>query len=150
MLGFYLLLILGNLNLRRIPPKNVWHLQKAGLFEGFLRKYPPGNEHIPYQGTLEDDFPFPQVGYVIVPWRVLLFHLSPSSPIFNPKRRFFFLQQNLGRQALVYIHCTAGLGRAPATALAYMFLIQQMDLDEAYAELSPDLSWENGSKWGQT
>ena len=41
------------------------------------------------------------------------------------------------RQALVYIHCTAGLGRAPATALAYMFLIQQMDLDEAYAELSP-------------
>jgi len=38
-------------------------------------------------------------------------------------------------EALVYIHCTAGLGRAPATALAYMFLIEGMDLDEAYAEL---------------
>ena len=22
------------------------------------------------KGTFEDDFPFPQVGYVIVPWRV--------------------------------------------------------------------------------
>ena len=26
--------------------------------------YPPGKYHIPYQGTFEDDFPFPQVGYV--------------------------------------------------------------------------------------
>ncbi|CAE7295817.1 DSP4 [Symbiodinium pilosum] len=34
-----------------------------------------------------------------------------------------------------YIHCTAGLGRAPATALAYMFMIEGMDLDDAYAHL---------------
>ena len=27
-------------------------------------KYPPGNEHIPYQSTFEDDFCFPNVGYV--------------------------------------------------------------------------------------
>ena len=26
--------------------------------------YPPWNQHIPYQGTFEDGFPFPQVGYV--------------------------------------------------------------------------------------
>lgn len=38
-------------------------------------------------------------------------------------------------EALVYIHCTAGLGRAPATALAYMFMIEGMDLDEAYRQL---------------
>ena len=27
-------------------------------------RYPPGNQHIPSQGTFEDDFPFPKVGYV--------------------------------------------------------------------------------------
>ncbi|KAG2491413.1 hypothetical protein HYH03_010202 [Edaphochlamys debaryana] len=32
----------------------------------------------------------------------------------------------------VYIHCTAGLGRAPATALAYMFWLRDMQLDFAY------------------
>ena len=26
--------------------------------------YPPGNQHIPYQGMFEDDFLFPKVGYV--------------------------------------------------------------------------------------
>ena len=29
-----------------------------------LKKYHPGNWHIPHQGTFEDHFPFPQVGYV--------------------------------------------------------------------------------------
>ncbi|XP_058207708.1 phosphoglucan phosphatase DSP4, amyloplastic isoform X3 [Rhododendron vialii] len=32
---------------------------------------------------------------------------------------------------VTYIHCTAGLGRAPATALAYMFWIQGYKLSEA-------------------
>lgn len=32
---------------------------------------------------------------------------------------------------VTYIHCTAGLGRAPATVLAYMFWIQGYKLDEA-------------------
>ncbi|GIL97365.1 hypothetical protein Vretimale_3018 [Volvox reticuliferus] len=32
----------------------------------------------------------------------------------------------------VYIHCTAGLGRAPATALAYMFWLRGYQLDAAY------------------
>ncbi|KAG2454888.1 hypothetical protein HYH02_000719 [Chlamydomonas schloesseri] len=32
----------------------------------------------------------------------------------------------------VYIHCTAGMGRAPATALAYMFWLRGYQLDAAY------------------
>lgn len=32
----------------------------------------------------------------------------------------------------IYIHCTAGLGRAPATALAYMFWLRGYQLDAAY------------------
>ncbi|CDP13923.1 unnamed protein product [Coffea canephora] len=36
----------------------------------------------------------------------------------------------------VYVHCTAGLGRAPATAIAYMFWFQGMDLNTAYDELT--------------
>ncbi|KAL6493753.1 Phosphoglucan phosphatase DSP4, chloroplastic [Orobanche gracilis] len=33
---------------------------------------------------------------------------------------------------VTYIHCTAGLGRAPATALAYMFWVQGYTLNEAH------------------
>jgi hypothetical protein len=36
---------------------------------------------------------------------------------------------------LAYIHCTAGLGRAPGLALAYMFMIEGSCLDEAYERL---------------
>lgn len=32
----------------------------------------------------------------------------------------------------VYVHCTAGLGRAPAAAIAYLFWFEGMTLDEAY------------------
>eukprot|EP00850_Spirogloea_muscicola_P015325 SM000116S24246 [mRNA] locus=s116:381579:383045:+ [translate_table: standard] len=32
----------------------------------------------------------------------------------------------------VYIHCTAGLGRAPAVAIAYLFWFQDMDMGTAY------------------
>jgi len=35
----------------------------------------------------------------------------------------------------VYIHCTAGMGRAPAAALAYMTWLRGWDLDHAYAHL---------------
>jgi protein-tyrosine phosphatase len=35
-----------------------------------------------------------------------------------------------------YIHCTAGLGRAPATALAYMWWFKGMPLNDAYAHLT--------------
>ncbi|KAJ7974971.1 Phosphoglucan phosphatase [Quillaja saponaria] len=33
---------------------------------------------------------------------------------------------------VTYVHCTAGLGRAPATALAYMFWVQGYKLNEAH------------------
>ncbi|GAB2299404.1 Phosphoglucan phosphatase lsf2, chloroplastic [Dionaea muscipula] len=36
----------------------------------------------------------------------------------------------------VYVHCTAGLGRAPAVAIAYMFWFCSMDLNEAYITLT--------------
>lgn len=36
----------------------------------------------------------------------------------------------------VYVHCTAGLGRAPAVAIAYMFWFCNMDLDTAYKTLT--------------
>ena len=46
-----------------------WTLFFSGVVR--LHKYPPGNEHIPSKDNFEDDFPFPQVGYVIVPRRVV-------------------------------------------------------------------------------
>ncbi|XP_065870737.1 phosphoglucan phosphatase LSF2, chloroplastic isoform X1 [Euphorbia lathyris] len=36
----------------------------------------------------------------------------------------------------VYVHCTAGLGRAPAVAIAYMFWFCDMNLNEAYDKLT--------------
>nr|GMC61816.1 phosphoglucan phosphatase LSF2, chloroplastic [Ipomoea batatas] len=36
----------------------------------------------------------------------------------------------------VYVHCTAGLGRAPAVAIAYMFWFCDMDLTTAYETLT--------------
>ncbi|PIN02553.1 Dual specificity phosphatase [Handroanthus impetiginosus] len=36
----------------------------------------------------------------------------------------------------VYVHCTAGLGRAPAVAIAYMFWFCNMNLETAYKTLT--------------
>lgn len=36
----------------------------------------------------------------------------------------------------VYVHCTAGLGRAPAVAIAYLFWFCDMNLNEAYDMLT--------------
>ncbi|KAJ4786909.1 hypothetical protein LUZ62_038155 [Rhynchospora pubera] len=43
------------------------------------------------------------------------------------------ISQNKGR---VYVHCTAGLGRAPAVAIAYMFWFCNLNLNVAYNELT--------------
>ncbi|RLM98977.1 phosphoglucan phosphatase LSF2, chloroplastic-like [Panicum miliaceum] len=40
------------------------------------------------------------------------------------------------RKGRVYVHCTAGLGRAPAVAIAYMFWFEDMDLNTAYKKLT--------------
>lgn len=36
----------------------------------------------------------------------------------------------------VYVHCTAGLGRAPACCIAYLFWFRDFNLDEAYEHLT--------------
>ena len=36
----------------------------------------------------------------------------------------------------VYVHCTAGLGRAPAVCIAYLYWWCGMDLDDAYRYLT--------------
>lgn len=36
----------------------------------------------------------------------------------------------------VYVHCTAGLGRAPACCIAYLFWFRDFSLDEAYEHLT--------------
>ncbi len=41
-----------------------------------------------------------------------------------------------GRTPLVYVHCTAGLGRAPAVCIAYMYWFLGMNLDVAYKTLT--------------
>lgn len=36
----------------------------------------------------------------------------------------------------VYVHCTAGLGRAPAACIAYLFWFRDFSLDDAYSHLT--------------
>jgi protein-tyrosine phosphatase len=42
-------------------------------------------------------------------------------------------RRNHGR---VYVHCTAGLGRSPAVAIAALYWFTDMDLDTAYMYLT--------------
>ncbi|KAH9314753.1 hypothetical protein KI387_023380 [Taxus chinensis] len=42
------------------------------------------------------------------------------------------LQWAISKGGTVYVHCTAGLGRAPAVAIAYLFWFCDMDLNLAY------------------
>ena len=46
------------------------------------------------------------------------------------------LRRNAGDTGDVYVHCTAGLGRAPAVIIAWLYWFTTMDLDEAYAHLT--------------
>jgi protein-tyrosine phosphatase len=36
----------------------------------------------------------------------------------------------------VYVHCTAGLGRSPAVAIASLYWFTDLQLDEAYSYLT--------------
>jgi Glycogen recognition site of AMP-activated protein kinase/Dual specificity phosphatase, catalytic domain len=73
-----------------------------------------------------------------------ILHLRHAIRDFDPfslRRRLPGAVALLSQQAAVrggtsYVHCTAGLGRAPATALAYMWWIKGIPLDEAYALLT--------------
>eukprot|EP00884_Botryococcus_braunii_P006205 jgi/Botrbrau1/15586/Bobra.0288s0005.1 len=46
------------------------------------------------------------------------------------------LGEALKRGLRVYVHCTAGLGRAPAVCIAYLYWYHNFTLDEAYASLT--------------
>ncbi|GIL63069.1 hypothetical protein Vafri_17034 [Volvox africanus] len=46
------------------------------------------------------------------------------------------LAQALNSGGRVYVHCTAGLGRAPAVCIAYLYWFTNMQLDEAYTFLT--------------
>ncbi|GLC45903.1 hypothetical protein PLESTM_001799700 [Pleodorina starrii] len=46
------------------------------------------------------------------------------------------LAQALNSNGRVYVHCTAGLGRAPAVCIAYLYWFTSRQLDEAYSFLT--------------
>lgn len=46
------------------------------------------------------------------------------------------LEHAISQGLTVYIHCTAGLGRAPAVAIAYLFWFHGMNMDDAYKYLT--------------
>lgn len=46
------------------------------------------------------------------------------------------LEESLCQGQRVYVHCTAGLGRAPAVAIAWLYWFGGMQLDEAYSFLT--------------
>ncbi|GMH36175.1 hypothetical protein BSKO_04043 [Bryopsis sp. KO-2023] len=52
-----------------------------------------------------------------------------------PKVVALLVQEHDPEEGIVYIHCTAGLGRAPAVALAYMYWCRRFSLDGANARL---------------
>lgn len=46
------------------------------------------------------------------------------------------LRQAADESGKVYVHCTAGLGRAPAVIIAWIYWFTSMDLDDAYTYLT--------------
>ncbi|KAK9820509.1 hypothetical protein WJX72_011109 [[Myrmecia] bisecta] len=53
-----------------------------------------------------------------------------------PRAVALLLQETNAGRGKSYVHCTAGLGRAPATALAYMYWCRGMSLKEAHSLLT--------------
>lgn len=49
------------------------------------------------------------------------------------------------RKGRVYVHCTAGLGRAPATAIAYMFWFSDMDVSVSKDDASSSHCFQHSS-----
>ena len=54
----------------------------------------------------------------------------------NAVRELERMRQTDGKSGTTYVHCTAGLGRAPATVIAWIYWCTSMDLDDAYAHLT--------------
>jgi hypothetical protein len=51
-------------------------------------------------------------------------------------RAVYEIARSIADGKKVYVHCTAGLGRAPAACIAYLFWFKHFTLDEAYAHLT--------------
>lgn len=47
------------------------------------------------------------------------------------------IEHNISEGRTVYVHCTAGLGRAPASAIAYLFWFQDMDVSTLHTSHLP-------------
>jgi protein-tyrosine phosphatase len=46
------------------------------------------------------------------------------------------IHETLASNGRVYVHCTAGLGRAPAVCIAFLYWFRSMGLDDAYQHLT--------------
>eukprot|EP00897_Mesotaenium_endlicherianum_P006226 jgi/Mesen1/5631/ME000282S04777 len=57
---------------------------------------------------------------------------DPHSLRHELPRMVAVLDRHIREGRTVYVHCTAGLGRAPAAAIAYLFWFNDMDLGTAY------------------
>ena len=77
-----------------------------------------GTNISPKNGIFEDDFPFPKVGYVIVPWRVCVLK---GAACYNHRPRFI----------AIGIHPSHGLTFADRLTLTYSGLLLPLDRSAA-------------------
>lgn len=64
--------------------------------------------------------------------RIEAVDFDPNSLRATLPRAVSALEKAQKRAGKVYVHCTAGLGRSPAVAIASLFWLHDFDLDEAY------------------
>jgi protein-tyrosine phosphatase len=64
--------------------------------------------------------------------RIEAVDFDPNSLRATLPRAVSALEKAQRRAGKVYVHCTAGLGRSPAVAIASLFWLHDFDLDEAY------------------
>eukprot|EP00270_Netrium_digitus_P019706 TRINITY_DN7840_c1_g1_i1.p2 TRINITY_DN7840_c1_g1~~TRINITY_DN7840_c1_g1_i1.p2 ORF type:complete len:128 (+),score=24.03 TRINITY_DN7840_c1_g1_i1:81-464(+) len=61
---------------------------------------------------------------------------DPNSLRHELPRMVAVIDRYISQDKTVFVHCTAGLGRAPAAAIAYMFWFMNLDMWMAYNELT--------------
>jgi len=57
---------------------------------------------------------------------------DPQSFIERGKNAAASLERVLGEGKLTYVHCTAGMGRAPSTVMTYLVLHKGLEVVDAY------------------
>lgn len=68
--------------------------------------------------------------------RVAVRDFDPGSLRYCLRQAAYEIARDISEGRKVYVHCTAGLGRAPAACIAYMFWFRDFTLDEAYEHLT--------------